>query len=84
MVRTQVQLSREQVERLRALAVERGVSMSELVRRAVDLFLDAGGYSSREERKRRALEAAGRYASGESGVSADHDHCLEDAYAGSL
>jgi Arc/MetJ-type ribon-helix-helix transcriptional regulator len=80
MVRTQVQLSKEQVERLRVLAAERGVSMSELVRRAVDLLLKAEGHSSWDERKRRALEAVGRYASGESNVSVEHDRYLEEAY----
>jgi Arc/MetJ-type ribon-helix-helix transcriptional regulator len=84
MVRVRVRLPEDQVERLRALAAGHGVSMSELIRRAVALFLDTEGHSSWEERKRRALEAVGRYASGESGVSADHDRCLEDAYAGSL
>ena len=57
------------------------MSVSELIRRAVDLLLDTEGYSSWEERKRRALGAVGRFASGESGVSADHDRCLEEVYA---
>jgi Arc/MetJ-type ribon-helix-helix transcriptional regulator len=80
MVRTQVQLSKEQIERLRVLAAERGVSMSELIRRAVDLLLDTEGYSSWEGRKRRALEVVGRYASGERTISVDHDRYLEEVY----
>jgi|YNPMSStandDraft_1061717.scaffolds.fasta_scaffold121104_2 hypothetical protein len=63
MVRTQVQLSADQVARLKARALEEGVSLAELVRRAVERYLaeeEGGGY---EERARRALEAVGRFAS---------------------
>jgi predicted DNA-binding protein len=82
MVRTQVQLSEEQVSRLKAKALEEGTSLAELVRRAVERYLaeeENGGY---EERARRALEAVGRFASGAKDVSEAHDRYLEEAFRG--
>jgi hypothetical protein len=82
MVRTQVQLSADQVARLKARALEEGVSLAELVRRAVERYLaeeEGGGY---EERARRALEAVGRFASGAGDVGEAHDRYLEEAFRG--
>ncbi|WP_117238484.1 ribbon-helix-helix domain-containing protein [Thermus sediminis] len=80
MVRTQVQLPEDQLVRLRAKALEEGVSLAELVRRAVERYLleeENGGY---EERARRALEAVGRFASGAKDVSEAHDQYLDEAF----
>jgi hypothetical protein len=82
MVRTQVQLSADQVARLKARALEEGVSLAELVRRAVERYLaeeEGGGY---EERARRALEAVGRFASGAGDVGEAHDRHLDEAFRG--
>jgi len=82
MVRTQVQLSADQVARLKARALEEGVSLGEPVRRAVERYLaeeEGGGY---EERARRALEAVGRFASGAGDVGEAHDRYLEEAFRG--
>jgi hypothetical protein len=82
MVRTQVQLSADQVARLKARALEEGVSLAEPVRRAVERYLaeeEGGGY---EERARRALEAVGRFASGAGDVGEAHDRYLEEAFRG--
>lgn len=76
MVRTQVQLTEEQARRLRALAREEGVSLAEMVRRAVEGYLqekENGGFAERAER---ALAAVGRFASGLRDVSQEHDHYL--------
>jgi Arc/MetJ-type ribon-helix-helix transcriptional regulator len=80
MMRTQIQLTEEQAERLRALARERGVSLSELVRQAVDLLVQTEGNQTWEVRKQRSLQAVGRFASGKSDVSAQHDRYLEEAF----
>ncbi len=78
MVRTQVQLTEAQWARLKAKAHAEGVSLAELVRRAVDRFLEEGeGY---EEKARRALLAVGRFASGQREVSEAHDRYLEEAF----
>jgi hypothetical protein len=82
MVRTQLQLSADQVARLKARALEEGVSLAEPVRRAVECYLaeeEGGGY---EERARRALEAVGRFASGAGDVGEAHDRHLDEAFRG--
>jgi hypothetical protein len=82
MVRTQVRLSADQVARLKARALEEGVSLGEPVRRAVERYLaeeEGGGY---EKRARRALEAVGRFASGAGDVGEAHDRHLDEAFRG--
>src|SRR5438105_4392664 len=64
MVRTQIQLTEEQTQRLKEMAAIEGRSMAELIRRSVDAYLVAQGGVSREERKRRAIAASGRFRSG--------------------
>lgn len=81
MKRTQIQLTKEQTEQLDEMAREQGVSRSELIRQAVDRWLDTRSASSSEERLQRAKEAVGRHASGENDVSSRHDEYLEEEYA---
>jgi Arc/MetJ-type ribon-helix-helix transcriptional regulator len=80
MVRTQVQLTEEQVDRLRRLATESGRSIAELVRLGVDLYLGSRYQPTQNERIERALALAGRFASGLKDVSAGHDRYLAEAY----
>jgi Arc/MetJ-type ribon-helix-helix transcriptional regulator len=81
MIRTQVQLTDEQAERLRRTAADRGVSMAALIREAVDEMPAAGGADTRWDR---ALAAVGAGASGLGDVGADHDRHLAEAYAGDV
>jgi Arc/MetJ-type ribon-helix-helix transcriptional regulator len=80
MVRTQIQLTESQAERLRKLASERGVSMAELIRQGVDTLLGGGAVISEEERRKRALALAGRFRSGKKDGSRKHDKYLADAF----
>ncbi len=80
MVRTQVQLTEEQMERLRSLSEVQGESVAGLVRRGVDLLLAARRELSDAEMRRRALAAAGRFASGCDDLGEDHDRHLEAAF----
>ncbi len=80
MVRVQVQLTEEQLRALRAQAARERVSVSELVRRAVGARREAATAPTASELKRRALEAAGRFASGMCDVSRHHDEYLSDSY----
>ncbi len=82
MIRTQVQLTNEQVGKLKELAITYDVSMAELIRRSVDDFLAARRPLDTGERKRRALAVIGRFHSGLSDVSVNHDRYLADVYAG--
>jgi len=61
MLRIQAQLTEEQARRLKTLAADEGVSVAALLRRGADLVLDQGAGETREDRRRRALEAVGRF-----------------------
>ena len=80
MIRTQVQLREEQVQALKKLASARGVSMAELIRQSVDAFIRSSRGIDEQERRRRAIAAAGRFRSGTSDISADHDRYLVETF----
>lgn len=77
MVRTQISLTERQIEGLRDVAAERGVSMAALLREAVERLLADRDHESRMKRLR---AAAGRYQSGLPDVGVNHDKYLEEAY----
>ena len=79
MIRTQVQLTEEQARALKDLATIRKVSMAELVRQAVNLLLRSSADVDTNEQRRRAIAAAGRFRSGQSDISSEHDQYLTDA-----
>lgn len=79
MVRMQVQVTEAQAEALRALAVERRVSISEVVRGGVELALASHLEPSDEERRARALAAIGRFRGGGGAVSEEHDRYLAES-----
>lgn len=78
MVRTQVQLTEEQLAKLRRLAEHEETSVSDVVRRAVDALIAVS--PSQSELRERALAAVGLYASGDRNVAAQHDRHLEEAF----
>lgn len=80
MQRTQVQFTKAQLEALKEQAAEFDVSVSEIVRRAVESWLGNAGAPDPDDVRRRALEAAGRYGSGEENIARDHDRYLPEAY----
>lgn len=80
MIRTQIQLTEEQLERLRRLAAERGISLAELVRQSVDVFVRTQNLVDPEDQRRRALQAAGRFRSGRRDLAGQHDRYLTEAY----
>jgi hypothetical protein len=65
---------------LRSKARRLNVSVAELVRRAVDAYVAVEIVPTFEERRRRALEAAGRFGSGKTDVGKRHDDYLAEAY----
>lgn len=73
MVRTQIQISESQAATLRELAVQRHVSVAEIIRLSIDYYLE------RADLLARAKAAPGRFSSGSSDVSAEHDRYLADA-----
>jgi hypothetical protein len=83
-VRTQIQLGERQAERLKSVAASRGLSMAEWIRRAVDSALLTGGLPDKEEQRRRAIAASGRFNSGVTDTSVEHDKYLAEAFGGHL
>jgi len=79
MIRTQIQLTEEQMLRLKALAAKRGVSLAELIRQSVDAFSTVMGGTDPETRRKRAIAVIGRFRSGKRDVSSRHDHYLAEA-----
>ncbi|HEX9505559.1 MAG TPA: ribbon-helix-helix protein, CopG family [Acidimicrobiia bacterium] len=78
MIRTQISLSEEQMERLRRLARHRRTSIAALLREAVDArFSDVPSHE-----RERALRVVGAFASGAHDTSEHHDEALADAFGG--
>lgn len=73
MIRTQIQLTEEQAERLKDIAHEHGRSVAALIREAVDQLLASQPRLTWRQRMDRALSVAGTFTSGCSDVSERHD-----------
>jgi hypothetical protein len=80
MVRTQIQLTEEQSSLLKRISNQRKISVSELIRQGVDFYLRSCGNISDEERRQRAVAAAGKFHSGLKDLSSNHDKYLPEAY----
>ena len=81
MVRTQIQLTERQARELRKIAAREGVSMAEVIRRAVDAKIRGGaGEVPWEERDRRAQAAMGKFRSGLKDVAERHDDYPSEEY----
>jgi predicted DNA-binding protein len=80
MIRTQIQLTEEQADRLKRLASIKGVSVAELIRQGVDVLLRSTVNISPEEQRQRAIAVAGRFHSGQSDLSTNHDNNLAEIY----
>ena len=81
MVRTQLQLTEEQAEALRAIAASEKRSMADLVREALTLLIARRRrrVEPRAERVARSLAVAGRYRSGARDLARRHDAAYADS-----
>jgi len=79
MVRTQIQLTEEQVKALRKISTNSHLSIAELIRRAVDAMIKSRVTVDPDERLKRALEVVGKFSSGKRDISRKHDAYLADA-----
>ena len=79
MVRTQIQLSENQYAALKRAAEARNISMAELIRRCVDGMLRTTVMLDMDERRKRALDVAGRFHSGKTDISEKHDRYFAEA-----
>ena len=83
MIRTQIQLTEEQHRWLKRWAQDRGISLSEAVRRCVaELLAAETAEKQHADRVREAMSVVGKYADPEglSRVAKDHDTFLTDTY----
>ena len=80
MVRTQIQLNEKQAGAIKKIAHAQGVSVAEVIRRAVDGIISASPTAGMEERHKRALEIVGKFRSARHDVSRKHDAYLIEAY----
>jgi hypothetical protein len=80
MTRTQVQLTERQLKALRDASASTGRSVADLIREGVDQYLDGRSELGREERIERAISVAGRFSSGRTDVSVNHDKHLAEAF----
>ena len=81
MNRTQVQLTDRQLKALRQASAASGRSIADLIREGVDRYLAERSEIGREERIERAIRVAGKFASGHTDVSANHDRHLAEAFS---
>ena len=80
LVRTQVQITEEQMRALKNLAKERGTSIAELIRQSVDQFIQSPEILTKENRIQRGMSVAGKFHSGHHDISENHDQYLDDIY----
>jgi Arc/MetJ-type ribon-helix-helix transcriptional regulator len=80
MIRMQVQLTEAQVSLLRQQAARARVSVSALVRQAVDDWTTRPETPGDRSARTRAIAAAGRFASGRTDVAQRHDDYLAEAF----
>jgi hypothetical protein len=81
LIRVQAQLTEDQARRLKALAAEEGVSIAELLRRGADHVLRSSAAGDPEHRRKRALDAVGRFRDEREDTAREHDRALDDAFA---
>jgi hypothetical protein len=79
MKKTSIRLTEEQFANLRKTAILRGFSIAKVVRDAIDEFC-RNEEAQREDKRKRALEVAGRFRSGRGDVSKKHDAHLDEAF----
>lgn len=78
MIRTQIQLTQQQAAAIKNLAKKKHVSMAEIIRHSVDSMVKTGSID--EERRTKAIEAAGKFHSGVSDIAVKHDKYLAEAF----
>jgi Arc/MetJ-type ribon-helix-helix transcriptional regulator len=83
MVRTQIQLTEQQSQKVHEAARRSGISVAEVIRRGLDLYLEQeSGRTAGVATRQAAGQIAGLFHSGRSDVAERHDEYLDEAYAG--
>jgi predicted transcriptional regulator len=79
MIRTQIQLTEEQAEKLKELSRYSNKSMAALIRQAIDRYL-LTGKPDRAAQYRQAMALASKYEAPQSDIAIEHDRYLEEAF----
>jgi hypothetical protein len=79
MIRTQIQLTELQADKLRELSATSRESVAALIRKAIDQFFLSGN-PDRSALFRQAESVIGKYTSDSDNISTDHDSYLERIY----
>ncbi len=82
MVRTQIQLTEKQSDRLKNIATAQAISIAEIVRQAIDNYIKSNTAINTEERIKKVLELSEKYndSEGKSDVAKKHDDYLVETY----
>lgn len=80
MVTRNIELTDEQNRILEEIALDRGRPVAELIREGVDELLRVEGRLPRKELRQRAMALSGRFRSGVSDLSTNHDRYLEESF----
>jgi len=81
MVRTQIQLTGDQAKALKKIALSRHLSVAEIIRQAVDNLIRSSSVIDIQERRKRALDAVGKFRSGKRDISREHDKYLTEVFS---
>ena len=79
MVRTQIQLTEEQAEKLREIAMKNRKSIASLIRSAIDQFLQSNKID-RFSLYEQARSVIGKYQSDKDDIAVEHDKYLNEDY----
>jgi hypothetical protein len=79
MIRTQIQLTEDQAQKLKELSRSSDQSVASLIRYAIDRFLSTGK-PNRAMQYRQALELAGKYQTPQSDIAVNHDRYLGESF----
>lgn len=80
LIRTQIQLDEKQYQALKQRALQEGVSVSELIRRATDYLILEEKRELSPFRRRKIIEILGKYRSGQSDISEKHDQYFAEPF----
>lgn len=80
MIQKEIKLTKKQVYELQKLSKIKGKSISELIRQGIDMVIKSNKAIISDEQRRCAVAVAGRFRSGYSNLSTNHDEHLIEVY----
>ena len=80
MIRTQIQLTEQQYDKIKELARQQQISVASIVRTAVDQLL-VSGKPSRDMLYGNAVKVIGKYRAGQPDISVHHDRYLGEDFS---